>query len=205
VVLDRDRELQRMKEDLTRLERRVERNRQNSEDSDTPEERRDYVQGARKNATAAAQLRGQISTLQARPANQLLMPADARVGRVVMAIATLARPGPAEDMAEALAVRQVFRDRCMPVDGLLIYPTFVVAAPTNDRLMLLGPVSFTLPNRSRNGAAVLLQRAPFTPRTMAPAFRSRVERQRLVARLSEGPTCLPPRPPRRPRAPTSAP
>jgi hypothetical protein len=190
VVLDRDRQLRELKQDATRLDHRAEANDQNSEDSETDDERRDYRKRAAKNRAAAQEVRKRITELQARPADRVLMPADTQVGRIAMAISTLTKPGPADDLAEAFATQQVFRILAIPVDGLLIRPTFLVAVPTNDRLMMVGPISVALPNRARNGAAVLLQRAPFTPRTYAPAYRSRLQRQDLVRRLGEGPAAL---------------
>ena len=191
VVMDRDHEARAAEQSIAQLDRQAAHARRNAQDSRNESNRRHFLHEADAAAENAEKLRRQVTEIRVRPIDAVALPALARTDPVVLALVMAARPEPAPDLAQAFAVQQVIRDLCLVPDGLLVRGSFRLAVPTRDRLLVLGPIEFTLPNRCRNGVAVYLQQADFTTRSMAPALRSRSQRQELLERLQAAPCSLP--------------
>lgn len=190
-ALDRDHRISALQEEITQLRKHAEADRRNSEESTRKADRQRWRRRADDHQRKADQRSAELSRLHSRPVQELPLPSRASVKPVTLALAQVARPEPAQDLAETAAVHQLFRDPGATPDGLLIRGVVQMAVPTTDRLLLLGPIEFILPNRCMNGVALLLQHADLTRRTMAPQFRTRAERQRLVDRLQVAPAALP--------------
>lgn len=191
-LLDRGHERRALEQRIQALDREAENARRSSRESTEESNRSRYRKEADRAARAARTLREELDRTTVTSKPSLPLPALARVHPVLFALMQVADPARSTDLAATYAVQQVIRDLALVPDELMIQGSFSLAVPTTSRQLILGPMTFRLPNHCRNGVAVYLQQADFTERTMAPAFRSRAERQELVDRLQKGPSALSP-------------